>query len=416
MPKPKAAQMARREHFSEVRVLRLQVACVRGEDCDKIRRYIRRLRFACQKVSMALCFAQVQASTWDDVKGRISSGPTKELVTAVRSLSGMGNNLRDALKPMMRSLLPPSAHGGMVEELCGEVAKQFTTKDPEVSAQFRFLLQQGVRYPCRFLRMPLMVKAYDSEHRCIRIDGHSMYLRFDDDIGEMEFKFVGRRKQSGRGLDPYEWSVLRGLTSGAVVHAGFKLQLDDDGYLVAIIGYKKPRELADVDAMRCLEMAIEGDAWRLQLRSGHASILDEKRVELLPLAGWASAVDRIFAQTEKSKARLRSLGWHADALASERERRGRLTKARQHVGESWAHYWASRAVRHATMARCGSIKVFLPKAYLSGREFCFALLRHCVEYRCQSAGIVVSFESPEDSKAGCNGQAVDTALLAIGGD
>jgi len=409
----------------DVRVLKLDVTIAADslEDkiklTNKVRQYIRYNRYCLRKAALPLMLAQIQVEQWDDQKGQSNPNKATAITECLKSLTQKDTKTAAShLEPFLKEMMP-TALSSLIQENTRAIVSSFMAKDPEVAATKRFLILQGTRRALKFLNFPLLIKAYESDHSCVKFwssdpnkkDGvfHHIQLRWDKELDWVKFKIVGKRTESGRGLDSSRAYILRQISSGKFKFAGIKLQIVDGKRSTdqeekknvdfkLYIAYHSNYQKTSLPKERVLEVAFMPTVESfLQL-----SVVEGQRPTNLPVddmisKNWSAeacitSLERLRIQQDRAKRLVSACMENQKARLAEQNRRDNITKARTNVCDNWAHYWSNCVAETAKSWECGTVRVMdFPSNGLFGHSFPWADFKFKVNYKCTEVGADVSF-------------------------
>jgi hypothetical protein len=255
-------------------------------------------------------------------------------------------------------------------------------KDPELGAQRGWLALQGAR---RLAQCAYIGIQFPQATARPKLDSNSVTLKWDHSIGPVTFVMPK--------MDGSRWHVWRKVRDGEW-QPGTVTLTERDGYLYIRIPYALPITDEKPDPARVLEVAPdENNRWRLGIREGQATQVDEVRNAALPLAAVLEGLDALAAQQDRWRDAVSACGnkrgGNRRAFKALQLHRDRCTQRRTAVVDNWNHFWSRQIIAVARQWHCGAVVFFEPET-LSQRTWQFADFKAKLNYKAAQFGVAVT--------------------------
>jgi hypothetical protein len=272
--------------------------------------------------------------------------------------------------------------------------------DPEFGVTRSWAILQGVRNLGRMASVPLVIN-----HRCFKVDKHSITFGWDHDIGEVEFKVMH--------LDGARWALWNSFATGKLEVKEVQLntvKTEDGPKLVLRIAYKKESKVFEKIAERSIEVNFDDTGIMVYMRDGKevpaAGLpLDDVRKVFLSYAAALASIDELKIQDEKLLALVRACGSFGECRRGEgvpqtakayQRRRNKLAQLRDKRVKDWNHRWSLKILSTAEAWKCGKIVVFGPPEKVCGRPWQWFNFKFNLDYKAQERGITVQYLEPPE--------------------
>ncbi len=384
---------------------------------NKILAAIKHFRATAATVVNTVVVAESALATWNSQKERVESAEKKDVKLILGEMCGKrgkGNPIEARIKK-----LAPTWNSPLVQECRQLIETALSSKDPEKTKVPRQVLinsQERKAPDFRYVGLPIL--CCKSTEANVKWNGfHRVSLRWDNELGFVEFGVCGKRKKDKKsgnisyGLEPYQIGVLKSIQSKEYQQGTTDI-MENDGDLFLCIPYSYVPKNRETDPTRIMELCFTDDQQRfisakMDSRGSHRNEIDlawnqqESCIaavdQLKRLKGQSSYVEEVRRACGSKRERKQGSG-HPAGYRAASERGDRLMKCRDGAVKTWNHIWSARIVSWATSRDCGRIEVFDIPAQLFGWPWQFSDFKSKLEYKAREKGIVVNFENESSEK------------------
>ncbi len=251
-----------------------------------------------------------------------------------------------------------------------------------------FMSLQGARGVARFQRVGIGFPRATAKPR---LEGHSVFLNWDKEIGEVEFKF--------EKLDYQRYWIWKQVRDG-VWDGGTVFLTENDGDIRIVITYKQPKVKSDVDPERVLKVSFsdQPDSFiRMQGPGG------ETAYDSISALGATAGIDELFKRTEYYQKRMGAAGnkrkpWgFRKGFVDVSKTLSRITERRELQSKDWNHRWTRRVIENMKRWRCGKVEIVdRPTEKLLNRPWGWHQFETFLKYKIDEIGGKLISGSPTD--------------------
>lgn len=359
-------------------------------------------KLAAELVLLAQAGADIKATT----KGIRVEATMERREAVLASIFGKeGVSYPRQLLPRAKQLLDGRLNDYYAEAAIKEVKVWWSSKDALYNASKGWLSLQGDRRWPNFRNVKLPLRMDKDHPYPVDKTGHRITLRISRD-----FQPTAKIKTTETKYWK-EWRAALDKTTrmGNPIH----LIKNRKGRILLKAGYTRlPQDDLSEDqkatktqrrAGRTTEAAFTGDVdnfIKLQIRTGHRSLIDVKMRRKLSAASALVQMDRYAHQQERAKQRVKSVPYGGRVAHREHDIQGKLTRARQKCARLWNSTWAKLIAVTADARDCEKVMLFDVPDTLFARSWQWADFKAQLEYKLHDRGIKLEVvESPKMGEA-----------------
>ncbi len=290
--------------------------------------------------------------------------------------------------------LAPNWKPFVFDSLRQDVYSRWKAPDTEFpKAQRGYLSLQGARGVAKFQRIGIGFPQLTAKPR---LEGHSIFLDWDREIGEIEFKF--------EKLDSHRFWVWRQITENPAWSAGTVFLKEIDGVLNIGISYDRPAVISDADPGRVLKVTFSDQIDSLIRMSGPDG---EASYDSISVAAALGGIDELrklreYYEKRKSSTGAKNKPWGVrNAFVDVAKTLNNVTVRRERQCKDWSHRWTKRIIDNAKRWRCKTVEIHdLPKEEMLKRPWGWHQFKLFAEYKTKEIGCNLVFLSAQHAQAG----------------
>lgn len=375
---------------------------------DKVFAAIRKYRHVAESAVNRIIAAESALAVWNDEKDRVDRPSQKD----VRLLLGeiyqkqTGNPIEAYIKELAPEWLYHLIQG--CTRMIDSTLAAHDAENPKLTR--RDMIHGHARNPPRFnyVGLPILCSGQVEGNICWH-GLHRLSLKWDKELGPVEFGLVGKKTESGWGQDPYQIDIIKKIQSGEYQQGTSQLT-ENDGQIVLAVTYSFIPQQRERDQSRVLEIVFTDDREKflkakLHGSSTHRSAVDLEWSEAASAVAAIDHIQRLKIQSDHIENIREACGSHRErkrgagvpaAWRAARDRSERLSKARNNTVKTWNHRWTSQIVNWAISRDCGVVKVFGVPKLLFGWQWQFADFRSKLQYKADAESIEIVIQEDLD--------------------
>lgn len=333
---------------------------------------IRQHRFACKQLYSVLTISELVSakSEINDQGVKIIPDRDHQLLTYIKNPE----------RAVIKNELLPTAMSFVWDSCKGAVETCWKSKDVEFPKATRgYLTLNGARDIAFFNRIGIACPRLTAKPK---FEEHSLFLKWDHEIGEVEFKIPK--------LDGSRYHILRNLKENTDGWQLGTMYLNErDGKIFVTVSYSCPDKTMEIDRSRVLSVSFTDDYEKFIKITGPEGVANYDTISAVEAVAW---LDELTAIRKKLELRKSATGnpkkpWgSAKQWKAVQERLSHNTESRENGIRSRNHLWTRRIVTRAQSWNCGTIAIInLPEA-MFGRQWQWYQFKTFLEYKISELG------------------------------
>lgn len=339
---------------------------------SKIIASIRQHRFACRQFYSLLTLSELAGAKSEMNEDVVKIIPDKEH----QFLTYIKNPERAVIK----NELLPTAMSFVWDSCKGAVETCWKSKDVEFPKATRgYLTLNGARDIAFFNRIGIACPRLTAKPK---FEEHSLFLKWDHEIGEVEFK-VPR-------LDGARYYVYRNLRENVEGWKMGTLYLNErDGKIFAGVSYSCPDVKTEINKERILNISFTEDPENFIKIFGPDGVSNYDTISAAEAVAWLdelSAIRKKFESQKRATGNPRKPWGSSKQWKTVQSKLSHNTERRDNGVTSRNHLWTRRIVSRAQSWNCGTIAVNNLPESIFGRQWQWYQFKTFLEYKIAEIG------------------------------
>ncbi len=255
--------------------------------------------------------------------------------------------------------LAPNWKAFVFDGMRASVYSRWKAPDTEFpKAQRGFMSLQGARGVAQFQRIGISMARQTAKPL---LEKHSIFLNWDREIGEIEFKFSK--------LDSGRYFIWKNITSNQEWKFGTVTLTEIDGKLKIGISYTRPANIAQLEPGNVMDVWFSNHSESYIRMTGPEGIFS---YDSISTHGALGGIDELKKKSEYYKERMGAAGskrkpWgFRKAFVDVSKTLNNVTVQRENQVKDWNHRWTRRIVENAKRWRCSKVVMHgVPKEKMS---------------------------------------------------
>jgi hypothetical protein len=287
------------------------------------------------------------------------------------------------LRDLVREDLAPTWLSFVWDSLRSDVSSRWLAKDPKFpKATKGWLLLQGSRGINFFQHVGIGLPQASARPK---IDGHKVILKWDHEIGPVEFN-IGK-------LDGGRYHVLKGVRDNLPGWKAGTFYLNErDGKLFLLMSYTCPDPVTELDKNNVLEVTFTEEADKYITLKGPGNFHGDC-ISALEALGLLHSLN---VRRERWQARKQAAGnprrtWGSKKICNAtQEVISNITTHRENAVQTRNHLWTRRIIDNALRWECGTVKVVnLPEKSMFNEPWNWSQFKNFLAYKTKEIGGVL---------------------------